>query len=327
MGMNKLSKPIVVVVDHLQAGGEAVLSGESASALALATSLTEAAVVAVSATPNPDTRGLGRAGIAKVYAAETEVSRLPAALAELTGLALEDLGEETAAVFFSGTHISHEAAASLGVRLGSAVTVDVTELEVEADQLVASKTVLGGQWQTRYIAGGRCPVVSLAAGQSMEVKASSPQQTEIVPIEVSGGVIEILSSTREEGDGSNDLSAANAVVVGGRGVDGDFDLVRDLAAELGAAVGATRVACDEGWVDRSLQIGQTGVAVSPQVYVGLGVSGAIHHTCGIQGSKVIVAVCDDPDAPIFELADFGIVGDVSEVVPQAVEEMVRLREG
>ena len=121
------------------------------------------------------------------------------------------------------------------------------------------------------------------------------------------------------------LSEARTVVVGGRGVDGDFDLVRSLAQPLDAAVGATRVACDEGWIERSAQIGQTGETISPRLYIGLGVSGAVHHTSGIQGAGTVVAICDDSEAPIFEMADFGVVGDVTEVVPQLVEELARLR--
>ena len=95
--------------------------------------------------------------------------------------------------------------------------------------------------------------------------------------------------------------------------------------ELDAAVGATRVACDEGWIERSAQIGQTGETISPRLYIGLGVSGAVHHTSGIQGAGTVVAICDDSEAPIFEMADFGVVGDVTEVVPQLVEELARLR--
>ena len=121
------------------------------------------------------------------------------------------------------------------------------------------------------------------------------------------------------------LGEARTVVVGGRGVDGDFDLVRSLAQPLDAAVGATRVACDEGWIERSAQIGQTGETISPRLYIGLGVSGAVHHTSGIQGAGTVVAICDDSEAPIFEMADFGVVGDVTEVVPQLVEELARLR--
>ena len=136
--------------------------------------------------------------------------------------------------------------------------------------------------------------------------------------------VAVLASTPEDTDGVA-LADASTVVVGGRGVDGDFTMVEELADALGGAVGATRVACDEGWAPRGEQIGQTGLSVSPNLYVGLGVSGAIHHTVGMQSSAHIVAVCDDPDAPIFELADFGVVGDVAEVVPQALDEIRKAR--
>ncbi|CRH93978.1 Electron transfer flavoprotein large subunit [Chlamydia trachomatis] len=122
------------------------------------------------------------------------------------------------------------------------------------------------------------------------------------------------------------LTEASTVVVAGRGTNGDVNIVNELADELGAAVGATRVVCDEGWAPRTMQIGQTGLSVSPNLYIGLGVSGAIHHTVGMQSSAHIVAVCDDPDAPIFEIADFGVVGDMFEVIPAALEEIKKARD-
>ena len=129
-------------------------------------------------------------------------------------------------------------------------------------------------------------------------------------------MIEVVSSVADEEEGVS-LSDASTVVCGGRGVDGDFELVHSLAAP-GRCRGRDRVACDEGWAPRAEQIGQTGLTVTPNLYIGLGVSGAIHHTVGIQSAAHIVAVCDDPDAPIFEIADFGVVGDVAEVVPAAL---------
>jgi len=117
------------------------------------------------------------------------------------------------------------------------------------------------------------------------------------------------------------------VVVGGRGTQGDFSAVEDLADALGAAVGATRDATDEGWMPHEVMVGQTGVTISPRLYVGAGVSGAVHHRGGMQASGLVVAVNNDPDAPIFEFADFGVVGDLFEVLPQAAAEIRRLRAG
>ena len=146
-----------------------------------------------------------------------------------------------------------------------------------------------------------------------------------VPVSAEAAAVRLVSREATSVASGPVLSEARTVVVGGRGVDGDFDLVRSLAQPLDAAVGATRVACDEGWIERSAQIGQTGETVSPRLYIGLGVSGAVHHTSGIQGAGTVVAICDDSEAPIFEMADFGVVGDVTEVVPQLVEELARLR--
>ena len=109
------------------------------------------------------------------------------------------------------------------------------------------------------------------------------------------------------------------------GTEGDFGPLEDLADELGAAIGATRVATDEGWIAREAQVGQTGVTVSPRLYIGAGVSGAVHHRGGMQAAGTIVAVNNDPDAPIFEIADYGIVGDLFAVLPQATAELRRLR--
>ena len=121
------------------------------------------------------------------------------------------------------------------------------------------------------------------------------------------------------------VAAAEVVVVGGRGTNGDFGPVEALADLLGGAVGATRVATDEGWIAHDAQIGQTGVTVAPRLYIGAGVSGAVHHRGGMQSAGTIVAVNSDPEAPIFEIADLGIVGDLFEVLPQAIEELRRLR--
>ena len=151
----------------------------------------------------------------------------------------------------------------------------------------------------------------------MASPASLTPEPLAVELSAEASVIEVVSSVADEEEGVS-LADASTVVCGGRGVDGDFELVHSLADALGGAVGATRVACDEGWAPRAEQIGQTGLTVTPNLYIGLGVSGAIHHTVGMQSAAHIVAVCDDPDAPIFEIADFGVVGDVTEVVPAAL---------
>ena len=216
------------------------------------------------------------------------------------------------------------------VVLGSACVSDVTALEAAGTELRASKLVLSGSWSTTagVASGGNAPIIAVRPGIA-EVAATegAPLTAEAleVPVSAEAAAVRLVSREATSVASGPALSEARTVVVGGRGVDGDFDLVRSLAQPLDAAVGATRVACDEGWIERSAQIGQTGETISPRLYIGLGVSGAVHHTSGIQGAGTVVAICDDSEAPIFEMADFGVVGDVTEVVPQLVEELARLR--
>jgi len=139
--------------------------------------------------------------------------------------------------------------------------------------------------------------------------------------------VRVVERTARPSSGRPDVGEAEIVVVGGRGTQGDFSAVEDLADALGAAVGATRDATDEGWMPHEVMVGQTGVTISPRLYVGAGVSGAVHHRGGMQASGLVVAVNNDPDAPIFEFADFGVVGDLFEVLPQAAAEIRRLRAG
>lgn len=226
-----------------------------------------------------------------------------------------------------------EVAGRAAVLLESACASDVASVEAVDGELRASKTVLSGSWATTLAVdthGQRPAVVAVRPGavEAAVAPDAAPPAPEPLEVAVSheSDAVRVVSREAGRAAAGPDLAEARTVVVGGRGVEGDFDLVRSLAEPLQAAVGATRVACDEGWIERAAQVGQTGVSVAPRLYVGLGVSGAVHHTSGIQGAGTIVAVCDDSEAPIFEMADFGVVGDVTEVVPQLVEELARLRD-
>lgn len=222
-----------------------------------------------------------------------------------------------------------EAAARLAVRTGAGVVTDADGVTVEDGRVVAHKTVLAGTWTTRCAVTAPSAVVTVKANAVAAQDAAAPTAPAVVdlPVAVRAGStrVRLVERTELAASGRPDLGSANVVVVGGRGTEGDFTAVEELADVLGGAVGATRVATDEGWIGHDAQIGQTGVTVSPRLYVGAGVSGAVHHRGGMQASGTIVAVNSDPDAPIFEIADFGVVGDLFTVLPQAAAELRRLQ--
>ncbi|WP_127131673.1 electron transfer flavoprotein subunit alpha/FixB family protein [Georgenia sp. SYP-B2076] len=323
-----LTAPVLVVVDHV--GG--ALTAPSAEVLTLARTLAGPAGVAAAAlTDAPDLDALGRYGVGTVH-----VPELDGLSPEVTAVAAEAVlavarEVEPAAVLLVSTFAGKELAARLAVALGSGAIVDATGVAVTADgTLAVSKTVLQGTWDTTCAVTRGVPVVALKPTAAEAVPAPSGAATAVsVPVGFSAGAraVRVVSRTEHPRGGRAPLSEAKVVVVGGRGVDGDFTLVEELADELGAAVGATRVATDEGWIEHSAQVGQTGVTISPRLYIGAGVSGAIHHTAGMQAAETVVAINNDPEAPIFEMADLGVVGDVSDVLSQAIAELRRLRQG
>ena len=195
-------------------------------------------------------------------------------------------------------------------------------LRVEDGHLCATTDALGGTWCAE-IATHSAPACVCVRSRGLEVAAEENECVELASEVVEPDPTRTLVVERVEAssDGRPSVTDAQVVVVGGRGAGNDWSLVEDLADVLGAGIGATRDAVDEGWARRSAQIGQTGLTIAPKLYISLGVSGAIHHTVGIMSSQTIVAICDDPDAPIFELADFGVVGDMYEIVPQALEHL------
>ena len=220
-----------------------------------------------------------------------------------------------------------EAAARLAVRTGAGVVTDADGIALEGGRVVAHKTVLAGTWTTRCAVTVPTAIITVKANSVTAEDADVPSQPQVadLPVEVGAASrrVQLVERTENAASGRPDLGSAHVVVVGGRGTEGDFSAVEELADVLGGAVGATRVATDEGWIAHDAQIGQTGVTVSPRLYIGAGVSGAVHHRGGMQASGTIVAVNSDPDAPIFEIADFGVVGDLFAVLPQLSEELRR----
>lgn len=225
------------------------------------------------------------------------------------------------AILLASSYLGKEIAAQAAVQLESGVVTDAEALNVADSQLTVTKSVFSGTWATSGEIIRGVPVVALrpTAVTAAEAPGHDLAETEQISITIPQRArrTRVINRAPRVSEGPN-LAESQVVVCGGRGTEGDFTQVKELAALLGGAVGATRVACDEGWIERSAQIGQTGETVAPKLYIGLGVSGAVHHTTGMQASERIVAVVDDSEAPIVELADFTVIGDINDVVPQAI---------
>jgi electron transfer flavoprotein alpha subunit len=273
-----------------------------------------------------DTAGLvdklGEFGAAKVYAAAGDdvESYLVAPKATILAQLVKDV--QPAAVLLGSTQEGKEIAGRLAVKLDNGVLTDVTALESDG---TATQVVFAGSTIVKSQVKSGIPIVTVRPNSLTPVPA--PATPEVSNVDVSVGDADRLAKVVErvaEAKGARpELTEASIVVSGGRGVGSaeNFKLVEELADLLGAAVGASRAATDSGFYPHAFQVGQTGKTVSPQLYVALGISGAIQHRAGMQTSKTIAAVNKDAEAPIFELADFGVVGDLFQVVPQAAEEI------
>jgi len=220
-----------------------------------------------------------------------------------------------------------EIAARLGIRLNAGVITDVVAVDTDG---TAHKSVLAGSYNTACKTTTPVSVLTLKANNVVPEPAAAPGTPETVTVDVPVGSTEaaarITAREQKVASGRPDLTDARIVVAGGRGLDGDFGPVEELADALGAAVGASRAATDAGWISHDAQVGQTGKTVSPQLYISAGISGAIQQKAGMQTAKVIVAVNKDAESPVFEIADFGIVGDLFDVLPQATAE-IKKRKG
>ena len=293
----------------LQALSEAKRQGGAVSAVLPGSGIGEAAA------------GLGAWGADKIYVADDPNLELYSSdgYAEVVVKAVEQA--QPSAIFFAGTAMGRDLAPTVAARLGVGAIPDVVGLTLDGETFSARRPVYSGKAVATVDTASNTPqVISLRPNVFAAEEAGGAG--EVVALDgLSLSIRAVVRELLEAEGGELDVAEADVIVSGGRGIKGpeNFALIKSLADALGGAVGASRAAVDAGWIEHSHQVGQTGKVVSPSLYVAAGISGAIQHLAGMSSSKVIVAINKDPDAPIFKIADYGIVGDLFDVIPPMVE--------
>jgi electron transfer flavoprotein alpha subunit len=311
---------ILVLVDHVDGTPKKV----SYELLTLARELGTPSAVLLGKGASAAAEKVAAYGAEKVYVSEAEeldgflVGPKAAVLAQLV------TDKSPAAVLLPSNGEGKEIGARLAVKTGSGLLTDAVGVTGE---LVAEQPIFGGSVVVQSKVATGTPIITVRANSTAPSEAPGAGTVEQVSATFSDADkgAKIVESVVEDKGGRPDLGDASIVVSGGRGVGNaeNFGIVEKLADTLGAAVGASRAATDAGWYPHQNQVGQTGRTVSPQLYIAVGISGAIQHRAGMQTSKTIVAINKDPEAPIFELADFGLVGDLFTVVPQLTDEITK----
>ncbi|HEV7980482.1 electron transfer flavoprotein subunit alpha/FixB family protein [Amycolatopsis sp.] len=313
---------VLVLVDHVDGAVKKVTLELLTAARALGEP--SAVVVGTPGTAGKLKESLAAYGAAKVYVAESDDAAAYLVTPKVDALAALVASASPAAVLVAATAEGKEVSGRLAARLDSGLLIDV--VGVNSDGTV-EQSVFGGAFSVKAKSAKGTPIISVrpggveaeasegaAAEEAIELPAIDPAKSAKIT-----GVEPIVGGDRPE------LTEASIVVSGGRGVGSaeKFDVIEKLADSLGAAVGASRAAVDSGYYPAQFQVGQTGKTVSPQLYIALGISGAIQHRAGMQTSKTIIAINKDAEAPIFEIADFGVVGDLFNVAPQLTEAVAK----
>jgi len=231
---------------------------------------------------------------------------------------------DPAVVVIGATALGKDVAARLSARLNAPLAMDCVDVRADGDRIVATRPMYGGKVLAEVSLNGSPAIVAMRPRAMEAVAAQGAGEVEKVAVSLDGTTLRLVEKHMETG--KIELTEADVVVTGGRGMGGDdFAVVEALAKALGGAVGASRSAVDEGWRPVSDQVGQTGKVVAPNLYIACGVSGAIQHLAGMASSRVVVAINKDPEAPIFSKCDFGIVGDLFEIVPALTAEIEKLK--
>ena len=318
MSDSATSSKVLVLIDH--AGGR--VSKVGTEILTLAASIGDPVAVFVGAGSDAALATISEYGAASIYVAGEDALDSHLVVPGVDALVEAAKLVNPKAILIASTAEGKEIAGRLAVRLNSGIITDAVAVSPE---VIATQSIFGGSFtvQTKVTRG--VPIITVRPNSTApEKKPTTPNKNELtVTLSPQAALATVTEVNEAKSDGRPDLAEAAIVVSGGRGVgsaDG-FKVIEELADSLGAAVGASRAVTDAGWYPHQYQVGQTGRTVSPQLYLANGISGAIQHRAGMQTSKTIVAVNKDPEAPIFELVDFGVVGDLFEVVPQLTAEV------
>ena len=312
---------VLVLVDHV----EGHVTKATTELLSIARRLGEPSAVLIGGSEEVASaaESLRKYGAAKIYTVDDADTKdyLVAPQAEV----LAQLVAKTspAAVLIVSGGQGKEIAGRLAVKTGSGLLTDAVDVQVTDGAPVTTQSVFAGSYTVQATVTRGTPIITVKPNSATPEEAEAAGTQEVVEASVpdAARTAKVTASEPRQESGRPDLTGAAIVVSGGRGTGGDFEPVEQFADSLGAAVGASRAAVDSGWYPHSFQVGQTGKTVSPQLYVASGISGAIQHRAGMQTSKTIVAVNKDDEAPIFELVDFGVVGDLHAVLPAATEQV------
>jgi electron transfer flavoprotein alpha subunit len=311
---------VLVVIDH----ADGVVKKPTYELLTIARRLGEPSAVFFGAAAQADAvvEKVKAYGAEKVYVIDD--AELKGYLVAPKAEAMQQLAEKTSpsAILFPSTFEGKEVAGRLAIKIESGLITDAVDVQPGP---VTTQSVFAGSYTVTAKVTKGTPIITVKPNSAAPEEAAGAGAVEAFTPTISDAAktAQVIASQPRQATGRPELTEAAIVVSGGRGTGGNFEPIEKFADSLGAAVGASRAAVDSGWMPHAFQVGQTGKTVSPQLYVANGISGAIQHRAGMQTSKTIVAVNKDNEAPIFELVDFGVVGDLHSVLPAATEEIIK----
>jgi len=310
---------VLVLIDH----ADGAVKKPTLELLAIAKRLGEPSAVFIGAAANAAAAAetVAKFGAAKTYVVDdTEIKGyLVAPKAEV--LQQIAAAANPAAILITSSGEGKEIAGRLAVKLDSGLITDAVDVQADG---TTTQSVFAGSYTVNAKVTKGTPIITVKPNAAAPEEGAGAGAVEQFSASISDSAkkAQIVASQPRQSTGRPELTEAATIVSGGRGTGGNFESVEALADSLGGAVGASRAAVDSGWKPHTLQIGQTGKVVSPQLYIAAGISGAIQHRAGMQTSKTIIAVNKDEEAPIFDLVDFGVVGDLHTVLPAATEQIV-----